>query len=94
MARYTLGSVNVNVGHANSRVQIAVSDTGVGIPRESLPHVFDRFYRVDKARSRELGGSGLGLAIARWIAEKHDGKIAIDSEPGKGTKVTVDLPAA
>ncbi len=88
------GAVDVSVARSNGRVQIAVSDNGVGIPQESLPHVFDRFYRVDKARSREIGGSGLGLAIARWIAEKHDGRIAIDSEPGKGTKVTVDLPAA
>jgi signal transduction histidine kinase len=75
-------------------VQIAVTDNGAGIPKEAIPHVFDRFYRVDKARSREMGGSGLGLAIARWIAEKHDGRISLDSEPGKGTKVTVDLPAA
>ena len=88
------GHVDVNVQRSNGRVQIAVSDNGVGIPRASLPHVFDRFYRVDKARSREIGGSGLGLAIARWIAEKHDGRIAIDSEEGRGTKVTVDLPAA
>jgi len=88
------GVVDVSIARSNGRVQIAVSDKGVGIPRESLPHVFDRFYRVDKARSREIGGSGLGLAIARWIAEKHDGRIDIDSEPGKGTKVTVDLPAA
>ncbi len=88
------GAVDVSVGHANGRVQIAVTDNGVGIPKEAMPHVFDRFYRVDKARSREMGGSGLGLAIARWIAEKHDGRISLDSEPGKGTKVTVDLPAA
>jgi two-component system, OmpR family, sensor histidine kinase CiaH len=88
------GAVDVSVGHANGRVQIAVTDNGVGIPKEAIPHVFDRFYRVDKARSREMGGSGLGLAIARWIAEKHDGRISLDSEPGKGTKVTVDLPAA
>jgi Signal transduction histidine kinase len=88
------GAVDVSVGHANGRVQIAVTDNGAGIPKEAIPHVFDRFYRVDKARSREMGGSGLGLAIARWIAEKHDGRISLDSEPGKGTKVTVDLPAA
>jgi signal transduction histidine kinase len=88
------GAVDVSVGHASGRVQIAVTDNGVGIAKEAIPHVFDRFYRVDKARSREMGGSGLGLAIARWIAEKHDGRISLDSEPGKGTKVTVDLPAA
>ncbi len=87
------GTVDLSVARSNGRVQIAVSDNGVGIPRESLPHVFNRFYRVDKARSRAIGGSGLGLAIARWIAEKHDGRIDVDSEPGKGTTVTVDLPA-
>ncbi len=88
------GTVDVSVGQNNGRVQIKVADSGVGIAPEAVGHVFDRFYRVDKARSREMGGSGLGLAIARWIAEKHDGRISLSSEPGKGTNVTVDLPAA
>jgi two-component system, OmpR family, sensor histidine kinase CiaH len=87
------GKVDVSVDRQDGRVHVAVADNGTGIPKESLPLVFERFYRVDKARSREMGGSGLGLAIAQWIAQKHDGRIAIDSEPGKGTKVTVDLPA-
>jgi signal transduction histidine kinase len=88
------GAVDVSVAQANGRVEIKVTDSGVGIPPEAVAHVFDRFYRADKARSREMGGSGLGLAIARWIAEKHGGRISLDSEPGKGTNVTVDLPSA
>jgi signal transduction histidine kinase len=88
------GTVDVSVGQNNGRVEIKIADSGVGIPPEAVAHVFDRFYRVDKARSREMGGSGLGLAIARWIAEKHDGRISLSSEPGVGTNVTVDLPAA
>ena len=75
------------------RITIRVSDTGHGIAPEALPHIFDRFYRVDKARSREAGGSGLGLAIARWIAEAHGGAIRAESTPGAGTTMTVELPA-
>jgi signal transduction histidine kinase len=87
-------TVTVSSRREGEDAVIEVRDTGPGIAPEEAAHVFDRFYRVDKARSREMGGSGLGLAIARWIAEKHDGRISLDSEPGKGTKVTVDLPAA
>ena len=88
------GRVRLEVRRAaGGRVTISVSDTGRGIPPEALPHVFDRFYRVDKARSRESGGTGLGLAIARWIAEAHGGGIRAESAPGVGTTVTVELPA-
>jgi signal transduction histidine kinase len=88
------GRVRLEVRRAaGGRVTIRVSDTGRGIPPEALPHVFDRFYRVDKARSRESGGTGLGLAIARWIAEAHGGGIRAESAPGVGTTVTVELPA-
>lgn len=79
---------------SRGKAMLRVSDTGHGIPAEALPRIFDRFYRVDKARSREEGGTGLGLAIARWIAEAHGGSsIRAESAPGVGTTITVDLPA-
>ncbi|MDD5603049.1 MAG: ATP-binding protein, partial [Eubacteriales bacterium] len=86
------GKVTVHVGTLYNSVYLKVSDTGVGIPESDLPHVFERFYRVDKARSREMGGTGLGLAIAREIAEAHGGEITISSTREKGTNVTVKLP--
>jgi signal transduction histidine kinase len=74
--------------------RIAVRDTGVGIPAEALPRIFERFYRVDDARSREAGGTGLGLCIARTIAEAHGGRIEVESDPGVGSTFTVRLPLA
>jgi signal transduction histidine kinase len=74
--------------------EIAVRDTGVGIPAESLPRIFERFYRVDDARSRDAGGTGLGLCIARTIAEAHGGGIEVESVPGAGSTFTVRLPLA
>lgn len=73
---------------------LAVSDTGVGIPPQALPRVFERFYRVDRARSRESGGTGLGLALVRHVVERSGGDVAIASTPGEGTTVTVRLPRA
>ena len=70
---------------------MAVSDTGIGISKEDQEKVFDRFYRVDKARSREMGGNGLGLAIAQEIVNLHQGRISIQSELGKGTTFLVEL---
>jgi heavy metal sensor kinase len=72
---------------------IGVQDTGVGIPKEHIPHLFDRFYRVDSGRSRDQGGSGLGLNIVRWVTEAHQGTVHVESEVGKGTTFTVRLPA-
>ena len=82
--------------HAAERARsarIEVIDTGIGIPAEAIPHVFDRFFRVDKARSREIGGSGLGLSIARAIFVAHGGDITCTSEPGTGSVFVISLPA-
>jgi two-component system, OmpR family, sensor kinase len=73
-------------------VQISVQDTGIGIPRDALPLLFRRFYRTDKARSRQLGGTGLGLAIVEWIAHAHGGSIEVESEEGKGSAFMITLP--
>jgi signal transduction histidine kinase len=81
-----------NVTRHSSLVTLSVTDTGPGIAPEHLPRIFDRFYRVDKARSRELGGSGLGLAIGRWIAEAHGGRLEVTSGVGRGSTFTVLLP--
>lgn len=86
------GRVSVSLSKQNGWAHLAVSDTGVGIPAEDLPHIFDRFYRVDKARSRAQGGSGLGLAIAKWIAQAHGGGIQVKSAVGEGTTFTVSIP--
>jgi two-component system OmpR family sensor kinase len=76
----------------NPRAVFAVRDTGPGIPAEHLPHIFDRFYRVDSGRSRDQGGSGLGLNIARWVTEAHGGQISVISEVGQGATFIVRLP--
>jgi signal transduction histidine kinase len=86
------GSVNMSLSKSNGSAEIEVVDTGVGISSEDLPRVFDRFYRVDKARSRNLGGSGLGLSIARWIAQAHGGTVGVESRLGEGSKFTISLP--
>ncbi|MBX3459920.1 MAG: HAMP domain-containing protein [Planctomycetes bacterium] len=88
------GSVQVSVKPHEQGLQIEVKDTGVGIPAESLPRVFERFYRVDKARSRALGGTGLGLAIVKHVALKHGGKVDAESTVGKGSTFRIILPAA
>jgi heavy metal sensor kinase len=86
------GTVTVRSGRRGRDAVVRVTDTGVGIPPEHLPRVFDRFYRVDRARSREQGGTGLGLSIARSIVAAHGGRIELDSAPGRGTTCTVTLP--
>jgi signal transduction histidine kinase len=89
----TGGRVVLSLRAVEDCVHITISDNGPGIPPEELPHIFDRFYRVEKSRSRSaLGGSGLGLSIAQWIAQSHDGRIEVASEPGKGTTFSVWLP--
>ncbi|MCL4370736.1 MAG: HAMP domain-containing histidine kinase [Chloroflexi bacterium] len=86
------GSVKVALSRGARMAELTVQDTGVGIPPEDLPNVFERFYRADPARSRDPGGTGLGLSIARWIARQHGGDITLASELERGTTVTVHLP--
>ena len=89
----TGGSLSVVLSHGDDNAVLQVSDTGMGIPEESINHIFERFFRVDKARSRQSGGSGLGLAIVRAIVQRNKGEIAVESHPGQGTTFTVTFPA-
>ncbi|AUG59083.1 two-component system histidine kinase PnpS [Acetivibrio saccincola] len=86
------GKISIYVGKMYSSVYVKVKDSGIGIPKEDLPRIFERFYRTDKARSREMGGTGLGLAIAKEIIEAHNGEISVTSDIGKGTEFTIKLP--
>lgn len=86
------GRVDVRVERVNGHAMVSVSDNGVGIPAADLPHIFDRFYRVDKARTRAEGGTGLGLAICQSVVEAHGGQIIARSEPEHGTTLEVRLP--
>jgi len=86
------GRIEVTVNTTDNEATVFIADSGIGIPAAHLPHVFDRFYRVDKARTREEGGTGLGLSIAKTIVAAHDGEIEVTSEEGKGTTFTVTLP--
>ncbi len=88
------GQIRVKLADADGFVIVTIEDDGIGIPKEDVERVFERFYRVDKARSREVGGTGLGLSIAKHIVLAHKGEICIDSDLGKGTKVLVTLPKA
>ena len=86
------GSVKVILKNEEDCVKLQVKDTGIGIPQKSTDRVFERFYRVDKSRSKQTGGTGLGLAIVKHIVAKHNAKITLSSELGKGTTITVIFP--
>lgn len=92
--RYTPsgGSIVLRLAIAPGEARMQVQDTGIGIPPEDLPYVFERFFRSDRARRAYSGGSGLGLSIARWIIEAHKGTLSVVSEVGKGSTFTVSLP--
>ena len=86
------GKINVYVGYVHNDAYVKIKDTGIGIPKDDLDKVFERFYRVDKARSRKLGGTGLGLSIAKEIIEQNNGNINVSSKVGQGTEVVIRIP--
>ncbi len=86
------GRVEVSASSDESEIVVVVSDSGIGIPEEGLSRIFERFYRVDKARSKETGGTGLGLSIVRHVAENHGGRVGVESALGEGTTFSVHLP--
>jgi signal transduction histidine kinase len=88
------GSVKLNVRTVGQKAVLEVVDTGIGIPASAIPHVFERFFRADKARSREVGGAGLGLAIVKSICTAHGGTITVDSVEGCGSRFKMELPLA
>lgn len=86
------GKINICISSSASKTSIAIQDQGIGIAPEHIPHIFDRFYSADKARSRKLGGAGLGLSLVKTIIEKHGGSIAVQSVQGQGSVFTIVLP--
>jgi two-component system phosphate regulon sensor histidine kinase PhoR len=86
------GSIQVSIGGDDQRLRIEVQDTGIGIPEADQARIFERFYRVDKARSRELGGTGLGLSIVKHLVQGLGGEISVASTPGRGSTFSFDLP--
>ena len=88
------GTVTLSAAQNHGNILVSVEDTGMGIAPEDQTRIFERFYRVDKARSRELGGAGLGLAIAQWIVKRHKGTITVESELGRGSVFRVEIPSA
>ncbi|KKI88945.1 histidine kinase [Bacillus sp. SA1-12] len=92
--KYSASPIEINVGYEKGHAFFTVKDHGIGIPKEDITHIFDRFYRVDKARNRETGGTGLGLSIAKQIVDSHGGNINVVSKENEGTSFTVALPMA
>ena len=88
------GNIRLAVSSEGGNARLTVQDEGQGIDAESLPHIFDRFYRTDQSRARQTGGTGLGLAIAKWIVDRHDGWFEVTSREGIGTRITVVIPLA
>ena len=88
------GRITISAGAGDGLARLSVQDEGQGIDAESLPHIFERFYRTDQSRARQTGGTGLGLAIARWIVDRHGGWFEVRSWPGVGTRMTIVLPLA
>ncbi|HVE76053.1 MAG TPA: ATP-binding protein, partial [Actinomycetota bacterium] len=86
------GTVNIKVFQDNGQAVVSVSDSGIGIPSKDLPRIFERFYRVDRARSRHTGGTGLGLALVKHVAEQHGGRVEVESELGSGSTFRLILP--
>jgi signal transduction histidine kinase len=88
------GTISVRVQKSADTVTVEIEDSGPGVPLEDRSKIFDRFYRVDKARWRESGGAGLGLSITKWVVEAHAGQITLESGPAQGCLFRVRLPAA
>jgi signal transduction histidine kinase len=86
------GTVRLEVASQDGRPVLEVSDTGIGIPPEALPHVFERFYRVERSRSREQGGAGLGLSIVKSICAAHGAAVAVESTPDQGSRFCIRFP--
>ncbi len=86
------GTIKLNCYQKNKKAIISIEDTGIGISKHDLPHIFNRFYRADKSRTKKSGGTGLGLSIAKWIIDNHHGKVKVWSEPDAGTVVRIELP--
>ncbi|QGU96201.1 HAMP domain-containing protein [Clostridium bovifaecis] len=86
------GTIKISAYNRINNLELVVEDTGIGISKEDLPFIFNRFYQVDKARTKDKSGNGLGLSIAKWIISKHSGKIFVESQVNKGTKVSINLP--
>ena len=92
--RYTPagGEVSVEVAERDGEAVLVVADSGVGIPGDDLPHIFERFWRGEQSRARHTGGAGIGLAIVRELVRAHDGRIDVESKPGEGSRFRVSLP--